>query len=245
MPPSATEQQGTHSLFQGETSGAPAAPPAPLLLLLLPLLLPLCMLALALPEHPANSRTCPGASSWPDEVPACEPPPPPRCPSTRAGLHDAAPRREHFGETAAGGAADARLPGTASAQLGGGAPAAGSHFAGHHPHHHHHHHHHGEAAAQQGQAKRKMSEMGEVGGPLSPGAAAATGGMRAEEVQECDMQQAGDAAAARQPQSADSGGEGGTAGFNRCAGSGCCCTWLAACRRCCRWMWPRMLLLCP
>lgn len=191
VPPGAQEQQGTHSLFQGETSGATAESQGLR-----------CVLALQLSVGllgclPAGSRTS-GRDLKGAAVLAC---------ACRAGLTDAPPQREHFGETAAGGPAD-RLPGTASAQVAGAAAAAASHHAGHHQY--------GEVAGQQGHAKRKMSEMGEVGGPLSPSAAAATGGMRAEEVQECDMQQAA-AAHWQQQLSADSGGEGegGAAGFNR------------------------------
>ena len=86
-------------------------------------------------------------------------------------------------------------------QVAGAAAAAASHHAGHA----------GLAAAQQGvHSKRKMSEMGEVRGPLSPGAAAT-----AEEVQECDMWQQAAAVQQQAGLSADSGGDGGTGGFNR------------------------------
>lgn len=102
-----------------------------------------------------------------------------------------------FGETAAVGFPQ---PGAASA-------AAGSHHASR-----------AEPAAPQGaaHAKRKVSEMGEVGDQTSPPGRAAAA---AEEVQECDMQPAEAGGAAQRPgvSSMESEGEGAGAAaeFNR------------------------------
>jgi general stress protein YciG len=121
-----------------------------------------------------------------------------------SGLHtDGATVSYGFGETAAVGSPMADMqPGTASAHVGG-APTAAA--ASYHP-------------------KRKMSEMGEVGGdhlsPLAAAAAAAAAAAGGEEVQECSMQQHSGPGIAQGGtqlgQSAESEGQGWAGGLNRC-----------------------------
>lgn len=120
-----------------------------------------------------------------------------------SGLHtDGATVSYGFGETAAVGSPMADMqPGTASAHVGG-APTAAA--ASYHP-------------------KRKMSEMGEVGGdhlsPLAAAAAAAAAAAGGEEVQECSMQQHSGPGIAQGGtqlgQSAESEGQGWAGGLNR------------------------------
>lgn len=95
-------------------------------------------------------------------------------------------------------------------QMGGAGPAAASHHA---------------SRAELPHAKRKMSEMGEVGDHFSPEVAAApvgAAGAAIEEVQECDMQQVAGQGPQQVPwalQLAESDGEGTLGGdLNRCAG---------------------------